>query len=150
MKNRDKHNKRSNSQRLRKLASLLNLSLSNCIAIGNKMIGLDRRNKTLHISEEDDLNSSSHIELAKIKSVSLKKSYGTIRAGELRNKTIGQFLKYIRLQFEHINSNRPTVLSLYEEGNDHRTDLDKLDSRSKNLYVALSKIIGTENRTRFK
>ena len=128
--------------RLRRLASMLNLSISKWFAFGNKLIGLDQKNKRLLISEGYDNQSPSQlIELEKIKNISLKKSYGSIRAGEIGQRTIGEFLKYIGLQFEHSNNQETTVLSLYEEEKGERKGLIRFDLSSKNLHLLLSKIV---------
>lgn len=129
--------------KLKRLASRLNLRFSRWFAFGNKAIGLDPVNNALLISDENDNQDCSHlIELEKIRSISLKKSYGCIKAGELSNKAIGEFLKYARLQFDVINSNAPIILSLYERGKDTAKDLRQLDLNSKDLYRVLSKIVG--------
>lgn len=139
--------KRNAYKRLRSLGSRLNISFSTCIAVGNKIIGLDKGNKTLMISDEkSDHQQPQVIELENIKSISLKKSYGSIQAGALSKKAMGHFLKYIRMQFEHINNNAPIVLSLFEAGKEKIADLHGLDLRSKKLYLALSKIIGANNK----
>ena len=142
MKNKRKHTRKKNYERLKNLASKLNLSFSNWFAFGNKVIGLDQQNETLLIAEADGDQGPPHlIELGKIKGISLLKGYGSIKAGELSKMVIGQFLKYIRLQFEYINHNAPTILSLYEEGNGDAKNLQRLDLSSKSLHVLLSKIV---------
>ena len=146
MKNKMKHNS-SRHFTLQRIASILNVSISNCLAVGNKIIGLDRKNKTLVISEESaEADRSQFFELTKVKTISLKKSYGSIKPGELRKKAIGHFLKYIRLKFEYLNGSTPTVLSLYEGTEENIKDLRKLDLRSTHLHALLLEIIGAEKK----
>jgi hypothetical protein len=132
--------------RLRRLASILNLSISKCFAFGNKVIGLDQANKALLISEGSNKQDSSLIELKKIRRISLRKDYGDIKAGELSKKAVGQFLKYIRLQFDYLNGKSPTIVSLYDREKDENKDLVKLDLSSKNLHLDLSKMIEAKRR----
>ncbi len=127
--------------RLRRLASLLNLSISGYFSFGTKAIGLDQVNKALLISQGNGEQESSLIKLEKIRRISLRKSYGYIKAGGLSKNAMGQFLKYIGLQFEYINSRTPTVLSLYEKEKDENKDLVRLDLSSKKLHLVLSRMI---------
>src|SRR6187402_1413334 len=98
MKKMRKNFSKKSFLKLKKLASGLNLSFSKYFSIGKKMIGLDRTKKTLLISEGIGDHEPTHlIDLEKVKSISLSRAYGSIKAGELGRKAIQQFLKYIRL-----------------------------------------------------
>lgn len=129
--------------KLAKLAARLNITFSKCISIGSKIFGLDEKNKKLLISDQKGTQTEQHIiELQNVKSVSLNKSYGSIPAGELRKKSVDEFIKQIRFQFEHFNNGQHTILSFYDREKDQSVDLTNLDSNSKNLHKILSKIIG--------
>lgn len=147
MKKRKRTIYRKSYIRLRRLASLLNLSISRYFSFGSKAIGLDQVNKTVLISPGNGEQETSLIEMEKISRISLKKSYGSIKAGELSKNAMGQFLKYIGLQFEYINSKTPTVLSLFEKEKDENKDLVRLDLSSKKLHLVLSKMIDNTNRS---
>ena len=128
--------------KLAKLAVRLNISFSKCISIGSKMFGLDEKNKKLLISDQQGNQAGQHIiELENIKSVSLKRNYYSIPAGELGKKSIEEFLSQIGLQFEPFNNGQHTTLSFYDREKDERVDLKKLDSNLKNLHKMLSKVI---------
>jgi hypothetical protein len=123
------------------LATRFNLSFSKCISIGNKLLGFDRIKKRLLVSPDNkDLAECKVIDLHKIKTVSVKKSYDSIKAGELTNKKIEEFLKHIHLRFEYLDSN-VTVFPLYERGRDNIRDVRKMDLASKSVQGILSKLI---------
>lgn len=137
--------------KLAKLAGRLNISFSKYIAIGGKIFGLDEKNKKLLISDEHGTQTGQQIiELDKVKSVSLKKSYDSIPAGELRKKSVEDFINQIRLQFEHFNNGQQTILSFYDREKDHLVDLKTLDSNSKNLHRIISRLIGQQGRQSMK
>ena len=142
MKKRRKTIYRKAYIKLQRLASVLNISISRCFTFGSKTIGLDQANKTLLISRGNGEQVSSLIELEKIKKISLRKNYGAIKAGESGKKTMGQFLKYIGLQFEYMNNGTPIVISLFDKEKDESKDLVRLDLSSKKLHLLLSKMIG--------
>jgi hypothetical protein len=129
--------------KLAKLAARLNISFSKCIAIGGKVFGLDEKNKKLLIAEQQGDQTEQHIiELEKVKTVSLKKSYNSIPAGELSEKGIEEFINQIRLQFEPLNNDEQTIISFYDREKDQLVDLKALDSNSQSLHKTLSVLIG--------
>lgn len=133
--NKDKH------QLLSELGYKLNLSFSSQLMLGNKLIALDDRNKILLVSEPvNELSQPFIVELNKVSAVSLMKSYGSIRPGELKNKGFEEFLKRIDLQFEYYDKNKTIALSFYDSEIDDLQDLPGLGKSAENWQLILSKM----------
>jgi hypothetical protein len=133
--------KRNKSKIWTDLATRFNLTFSKCISIGNKLLGFDRMKRRLLVSPDSkDLAECKVIDLKKIKTVSVNKSYDSIKAGELTNKKMGEFLKHIHLRFEYLDSN-VTIFPFYERGRDNIEDVHKMDLASKSVQGILSKLI---------
>ncbi|HJS54446.1 MAG TPA: hypothetical protein VJ765_07885 [Chitinophagaceae bacterium] len=127
------------------LGTRLNLSFSSQLVFGNKIIALDGIKKRLLVLDTDkELNQPYVIDLNSLAAVSVKKSYGSIGQGQLKNKGIEEFLKRIDLQFEFNNKNEPIVLSFYDCEIDDQRDRPKLIRNAKNWQMILSKIAGLQ------
>jgi hypothetical protein len=126
------------------LGKKFNLSLSKCAAFGNKFLGIDKMKRRLLISA-DRKNFAAYqvIDLQKIKSISLKKRYSSIKAGELTKRKFEDFLKSIHLRFESIDKD-VTVFPFYKRGKDNVIDVSTIDLAANNLQSILSKLIGAE------
>ena len=127
------------------LGTRFNLSFSSQLAFGNKIIALDGRRKCLLVLEKD--KGSNHpylIDLNNVATVTVKKSYGSIDQGQLKNKGIEEFLKRIELQFEFNNKKETIGLSFYDCEIDDQRDRPKLIRNAKNWQMILSKIAGLQ------
>ena len=126
-------------QQLSELRSKYHLSFSSQMVIGNKLIALDGIKKSLLVLETN--NKSYIIELNKVVAVSVKKTYNSIRPGELNNKGIEEFLNTIELQFEYTNNRGTVSLSFYDCAEDDLHTLSMLERNAKNWQMILSKMI---------
>ena len=102
MKSKDARFNKIKYVQLSELGSKFNLSFSSHLSLNNKLIALDGLKRKLLVLEAN--NEWSHpdiIDLNKVSVVSVKKSYDSIRSGELRIKKFDEFLKRIDLQFEY-------------------------------------------------
>jgi hypothetical protein len=129
---------KENFQQLSELGSKFNLSFSSQTIIGNKLIALDGIKKSLLVLETD--NKSYIIQLDKVASVSVKKTYNSIRPGELNNKGIEEFLNTIELQFEYSNNKGTVSLLFYDCKEDDLHKLPMLERNAKNWQMILSKM----------
>ena len=130
---------------LSELGSRFNLSFSGQLTLSNSIIALDGVKKSLLVFETNKpLNQAYVIELKKVAAITVKKMYGSIRPGELKNKKIDEFLKRIDLQFEYEDNNKTIVLPFYERETDDRRDLQELERYAGNWQVMLSKIAGLQ------
>ncbi|MFL5745767.1 MAG: hypothetical protein ACJ751_13935 [Niastella sp.] len=135
-------------QQLSELGSKFNLSFSSQMAIGNKLIALDGIKKSLLVLES--INKSCIIELNKIASVSVKKTYNSIRPGELKKRGIEEFLNTIELQFEYRNKNGTVSIPFYDCEEDDLHNLPTLERNAKNWQMILSKMIYVPAKKKIK
>jgi hypothetical protein len=126
---------------LSELGSRYNLSFSSYLEFGNKIIALDGVKRSLLVLEtRQGMNQPYIIELNKVVAVTVKRSYGSIGAGQLKGKRMEEFLKSIDLQFIY-GKNETIVISFYDCEKDGLADLPKLERNANNWQMVLSKII---------
>lgn len=141
MKHKIKFDKFSYLQ-LNKLGSEFNLSFSNYVALGSKIIGLDVMKRKLLIAEKiNGLFRPSIIELNQASVITVEKIYNSIKAGDLKRRKIGEFLQSIRLQLEFENGENTIVLPFYERTIDDIHNLKWLESKARNWQMMLSKML---------
>ena len=130
---------------LSELGSKFNLSFSSHLELSNQLIAVDGLKRMLLVLETgDELNRPYVIDLNKIDSVSIKKSYGSIQPGELRTKKFDEFLRRIDLQFEQRDKNESIVLTFYDSAIDELRQLQTLERNAKNWQMILSKLAWRE------
>ena len=141
MKHKIKFDKFSYLQ-LNKLGSMFNLSFSNYVTLGNKIIGLDVMKRKLLIAEKiNGLFRPYFIELNKVSVITVQKIYNSIKAGDLKKRRIEEFLQSIRLQLEFENGESTIVLPFYERTIDDIHNLKWLESKARNWQMMLSKML---------
>jgi len=119
-----------------------NLSFSSRLNFGNKVIALDGKKKCLLFVEANkEPAQPSIIDLDKVSSVSVRKSYGSINQGALKTKGIEEFLKKVDLQFQFRDSSEPFVIPFYNYETDDKRNRAKLARSAKNWQLILSKIV---------
>lgn len=142
MKNVETRFSKSKYVLLSELGSRFNLSFSSHLVVNNKLIALDGLKRILLVMEaNNELNQPTIIELNKITTVSIKRSYGSIKSGELRTKKFEEFLRRVDLQFGHRDKSEFTVLTFYDSKTDALRDLPRLERNAKNWQMILSKMI---------
>ena len=132
--------------KLSELGSQLNLSFSSHLVLRERIIALDGIRKILLVSSTDnEMNNTHLIELSKVTAVSVKKTYSSIKAGELKKRRVEDFLKRIDLQFECIGEDKTIVLPFYEFEKDDLRDLQKLERNANNWHLILTKMLSMQN-----
>ena len=127
---------------LSELGSKFNLSFSSHLVLTNKLIALDGLKRMLLVLEaNNELHQSFIIDLTKITSISLKKSYGSIGSGELRIKNFDEFLRTIDLQFDYRDKGDSVALAFYDSETDELRDLPRLERNAKHWQMILSKLV---------
>ena len=82
----------------------------------------------------------------KVKSVSMKTVYNSIKPIELRKRRLKEFLKIIHLQFEFKDGRDAVALSFFENKKNNIDDLPLLKRKTKNWEMIFSKMAGVENK----
>jgi len=143
MKIKSANNDRKRKKMWTRLGRKFNLTFSKYISIGNKFLGLDGTRKRLLVTAGNELGDSRIIELDQLRSVSIRRSYGSIKAGEVGKKKFEEFLKFIHLLFEYKDQNI-SVIPFYEREIDGVKGLDKLDRALRNVQQVISKLIDSK------
>ena len=126
---------------------MFNLTFSGHEMLNKKIFGLDGiKRKVLVLEENDGSNSSYIIELDKVKSISMKSVYDSIKPDELRKKRLEEFLKTIHLLFEFRDGRDTIALPFFESKRNNIEDLPVLEKKTKNWKMIFSKIAGTQNK----
>ena len=143
MRNVDVLHDKSKFLEVSELGSRYNLSFSSQLVLRNRIIAVDGVKKTLLMLETGKgTDQPLLIDLNKVRTVAVRKSYGTIKHGELKNKGIEEFLDTIELQF-HLRDKSGTIdLPVYNREIDDKADRKRLDKNAKNWQRMLSKMIG--------
>lgn len=150
MNNADARFLKSKYARLSELGSRHNLSFSSHLLLGNKIIALDGRRKALLVSEDTLLFKSVIIDLYTIETISIKRVYTGIRAGELSEKPFEEFLEKVELHFKYINSDDTYSLPFYNSAYDPIQFLPRLERNARNWQMILSKMIASSSASRAK
>jgi len=144
MKNVQTRFAKSKYSELNELGTRFNLSFSSRLVFSNKIIALDGTKKCLLVLNTDnELGEPCLIDLNDVAVITVKKSYGSIKQGELKNKGIEEFLKRIDLEFEFSNRTETIVLPFYEPGTDDPGDRTKLNRNAKTWHMILSALAGS-------
>jgi hypothetical protein len=144
MKNVDAKFIKSKYVILSELGTRFNLSFSSQLVFGNKIIALDGIKKSVLVLDTGvESKEPLVIDLNKIATVTVKKTYGSINHGELGNKGIEEFLTRIDLLFESYN-NETIVLPFYDSETDNKKECAMLGRNAKNWQMILSKMVGSQ------
>lgn len=141
MKNTSKQSSKDRYTQLSQLGSKLNLTFSSQMSIAGKTIALDGLKRKLLVLDDGSRHYVIHLD--DVKNISVKKTYTSIKPGELDKKRFDEFLQAILLYFEYRDGGRPVTLPFYERGNNSLHDLPMLERNARNWQMILSKMIST-------
>ena len=145
MKNRNSKFNKIKYSLLSKLGSMFNLSFSSHELLDEKIFGVDGiQRKVLVVEENNGSNSSYIIELDKVKSISMKTVYDSIKPEELRKRRLEEFLKTIHLHFEFKDGREAVALPFFEHKKNNLADLPVIERKTKNWKMIFSKMAGAE------
>ena len=145
MKNRNSKFNKIKYSLLSKLGSMFNLSFSSHELLDEKIFGVDGiQRKVLVVEENNGSNSSYIIELDKVKSISMKTVYDSIKPEELRKRRLEEFLKTIHLHFEFKDGREAVALPFFEHKKNNISDLPVIERKTKNWKMIFSKMAGAE------
>src|SRR5574338_463548 len=118
------------------------LSFSSQMSVGNKVIALDGiKKKLLVLDTSDETKQHFIIHLDRVKSITVKKNYCSIKPGDLNGKEFEEFLETIFLHFEYGDGTKTVDLPFYERGKNSFSDLIMLERNARNWQMILSKMI---------
>ena len=117
-----------------------NLNFSSQEVLHNCILGLDGINrKILVVAKKDGFYSSFMIDLNEVKSCTVKKIYGTIKVGDLKNHKLDQYLEKMVLHFELIG--RPSVeIAFYKNHDNHIYEVQELEYKARHWEAILTKM----------
>jgi hypothetical protein len=117
-----------------------NLSFSSQEVLNHCVLGLDGINrKILVVTKEDGFFSSFITDLNEVRNCSVKKIYGTIKVGDLKNHKLDQYLQKIVLHFE-LNRKPPVEIVFYKNFDNHVYETKELEQKAKHWEAILSKM----------
>ncbi|MEO6347829.1 MAG: hypothetical protein ABIO60_07950 [Aquaticitalea sp.] len=146
MKNRNSKFNKIKYSLLSKLGSVFNLSFSSHELLEEKIFGVDGiKRKILVVEEKDGSNSSYIIELDKVKSISVKTVYDSIKRNDLTDKRLNEFLKTMHLQFEFTDGRDAVALPFFENKKNNIEELPMLERKTKNWKMIFSKMCGAQH-----
>jgi hypothetical protein len=117
-----------------------NLNFSSQEILNNCVLGIDGvKRKILVVIREEGFYSSFVADLNEVKNCTVKKIYGTIKVGDLKNHKLDQYLEKIVLHFE-LNSKPPVEIVFYKNVDNHIYETQELEQRAKHWEAILSKM----------
>lgn len=116
------------------------LSFSSQELLKNSILGLDGvHRKILVVRNEEDFFDSFIIDLNQVKNCTVKKIYGTINVGDLKNHKLEQYLEKIILHFE-LNGKPSVEIIFYQHFENHIHETLELEQKARHWESILSKM----------
>jgi hypothetical protein len=139
----NKHKREAMSKILKHFSQLgteNNLIFSSQELLKNCVLGLDGMNrKILVVTKEDNYYGSFIIDLNEVKNCTVKKIYGTIKVGDLKDHELEQYLEKIVLRFE-LHGKLPVEIVFYKNWDNHIYETQELEQKAKHWEAILSKM----------
>lgn len=129
--------------RFSKLGIENNISISGQEVLTDCVIGLDGINRKLLVVKRGDFNNYYNwyiIDLDGITNCSVKKTYRSIMAGELKGRTIEEYLEQIDLRLEFMDKKEPVEIPFYRHTSHQSLLITELDRKAKKWQIMLSKM----------
>jgi hypothetical protein len=127
--------------------SRLNLNFTSHLILGNRIVALDGIRKCLLVLDIGvDMERLCLINLNDIATVTLSKSYGSIKQEELEHKGVQDFLEKVQLKFTFNDKNETIVLPFYDASTDVQKDRARLEKNAANWQQLLSKMLSAGSK----
>ncbi len=125
------------------LGSRKNLNFSNFEFLKGAVVGLDTTNRTLLIIQgiQEAKYEEVLISLDEVKSCSLKRVYGSIKAGDLKRRKLEQLLDKVSLHFEFRSDRDPVELPFFEYSGDDVSKRSELNQKAREWGEMLSEML---------
>lgn len=123
------------------LATENNLRFSSQEILNHLVLGLDGINRKILVVTVEDKNYRSFlIDMREVKNCSVKKIFGTIKAGDLKHHKLEQYLEKIVLNFE-LYREPPVEILFYRNIVNHIYEMQELEQKAKHWETVLFKMI---------
>jgi len=131
------------SYQLSRNRSEYNLSFTSQEVLKDYVFGIDalQRKMLLIHRLKDGIYQDEVIALDEIKTCSVKKIYGAIEGGSLKNRKLEQHLKKIVLQFEFSHNKQTIELCFYEDIHNSIYQISEMEQKARHWQAMLSKLI---------
>ncbi|MCU7551858.1 hypothetical protein OCK74_22250 [Chitinophagaceae bacterium LB-8] len=118
-----------------------NISLSCQEVLNDCIIGIDGIHRKILVVKQTHTSYYQWrmIDFDEIMNCSVKKTYSSIKAGELKERTIEAYLEQIDLRLELLNKKEPVEIPFYKQNN-KGLQVPELDRKAKNWQIMLSKM----------
>ena len=141
----NKHKNKAMSDLLNKISEVgteNKLSFSSHEILKDSIIGADGiQRKILFVKKLNfEIYQDYLIDLEEVKSCSVKKVYGSIKAGKKNEKSLEQYLENIFLHFE-FNNKDPFDISFYDHTENNIYQLKEMEFKAKHWERILSKML---------
>ena len=141
--NHNKHKRETMNKILRHFSQIgteNNLSFSSQEMLNDSLLGLDgMKRKILVVKKVNDNYESMVIDLRDVKSCSVKKKYGTIKADDLKNNKLEKYLEEIVLHFD-LNNKPSAEISFYNDVENNVYQTMELEQKARHWEAILSKM----------
>jgi hypothetical protein len=135
------------SEKLRKLLNQLeieyHIAYSGQEILKECAMGLDGKNRKLLVVQKQNLSyyEWNLIDLDEVLNCTLKTTYKSIMAGELKKKTIEECLETIKLRFEFWDNRAPVEITFYDHKDHKGVKVSELNRKARNWQILLSKML---------
>lgn len=130
-------------QRIQALGAKHQLTFSSQELLHNYVIGLDGVHRKLSVIHAPDAMQcdAAVVDLAEVKRCSVKKQYGTISSGALKQQKLDSYLERIVLCLELKDEKAPVEIPFYQHLENHASQSQELEQKAKRWEVILSKLV---------
>ena len=143
----------ANKQKNKKMNQLLNrfsefgtahnLSFSSQQVLNNCIIGLDGINRKLLVLTQIDntLFDDYVIDLDEVRNCTVKKHYGNIKPGDLKNKKLETYLERVALKFEFNNEKESIEVTFYNHIDNSVYQIAEIEQKALHWKQILTKML---------
>jgi len=131
--------------RIQALGAKHQLTFSSQELLKNYVIGLDGVHRKLTVIHAPDTTKcdAAVVDLAEVKRCSVKKQYGTISGGALKQQKLDSYLEQIVLCLELKDEKDTVEIPFYQAIANHAGESLELEQKAKRWEVILSKLVDT-------
>lgn len=124
-----------------------NLSFSSQEMLEHCAFGIDGlKRKILIMTKVQDQYNTKVISLDEVRACSVKKTFDSIDAGNLKNRKLEQHLRKMVLHFEFINNKLPMEILFFDNTEHNIYQLSQMEQKAKHWQAMLSKLIYSEKK----